>query len=130
MQEMEFAEAVWRLIEAIFEFGLPSELMRRMMVSRLYYAAYHVALLLLKNVGWTPPVGRGAHGLVLLQLQQHYVNTGQMHTDATNALERLMQLRVRSDYYIDLRLRERDVRRAMRLFRAFFDECIRILGVT
>jgi hypothetical protein len=70
--EVNFAWAVWRLMEAILEFGTSSEPMRRKMVARLYYAAYHLALLLLRNAGWTPPTGRGAHRDVLIQLRQYY----------------------------------------------------------
>lgn len=127
---MEFAEAVWRLIEAIFEFGLPSELMRRMMVSRLYYAAYHVASLLLKSIRLTPPTDRSVHQWALDELQQRYVNTGQMSQATRNALLELRRLRNQADYRLDLRVRERDVRLAMRLFRTLFDECHRLLEVT
>lgn len=127
--EVHFAWAVWRLMEAILEFGTPSEPMRRMMVARLYYAAYHLALLLLRNAGWTPPTGRGAHRDVLIQLRQRYVNAGRMNANTVDALQRLMRLRVRADYRIDLRVHEGHVLQAMRLFRMFFDESRQILGV-
>lgn len=130
MQEIEFARAVWRLTEAIFELGVPSEPIRRMMVSRLYYAAYHVALLLLRNAGLTPPIDRSIHQWALNELRRRFVNTGRMSWAARNALRELRRLRNQADYRLDLRARERDVRRAMHLFRTFFDECHRILGVT
>lgn len=117
-------------MEAILEFGVPSELVRRMMITRLYYAAYHLALLLLRNAGLTPPTDRSVHQWMLDELQQRYARTGQMTWAAWNGLQLLRQLRTRADYRVDLRIRESDVRLAMRLFRTFFDECRRILEVT
>ncbi len=117
-------------MEAILEFGVPSELVRRMMITRLYYAAYHLALLLLRNAGLTPPTDRSVHRWALDELQQHYVQTELMTRTSLEALDELRRLRRHADYRIDLQIRERDMRRAMGLFRNFFDECCRILEVT
>jgi len=102
-----------------------------MMLSRLYYAAHHLGRLLLRNVGIDANQWRGeVHRRVINELGQHYVASGTMNNNALDALEQLRRYRVRADYNMATRIRERHVRSALNFFTAYLDECGRILGVT
>jgi len=102
-----------------------------MMLPRLYYAAHHLGRLLLRNIGIDAQQWRGeVHNRVIRELRQHYVATGAMNVSALDALERLRRYRVRADYKMASRIRERHVTEALNLFTVHLDECSRILGVT
>ena len=103
----------------------------RIILSRLYYAAHHVGRALLKNVGIAPEQWRGnVHSRVINELERRFVDTGNMNPNALEALELLRRLRVRADYILNIRIRERNINHALNLFETYFNECCTILGVS
>jgi len=103
----------------------------RIILSRLYYAAHHVGRALLRNVGLTPEQWRdNVHNHVIDELERRFVDTGNMNPNALEALVLLRRLRVRADYILSIRIRERNINRALNLFEIYFNECCSILGVS
>ena len=131
MNEIYFARETLSVVQGLLQIGLRTQWMYRMMLPRLYYAAHHLGRLLLRNIGIDTQRWRGeVHRRVINELRQHYVATGAMNVSALDALEQLRIYRVRADYYMASRIRERHVRNALNLFTVYLDECSRILGVT
>ncbi len=131
MNEISFARETSSVVQSLLQIGLRTQWMYRMMLSRLYYAAHHLGRLLLRNIGIDAHQWRsGVHHRVINELKQHYVASGTMNANTLDTLERLRRYRIRADYNMASRIRERHVRSALNLFTVYLDECNRILEVT
>jgi len=129
--EINFAREMLATVRAFLLLGMRTQPIYRIILSRLYYAAHHVGKALLKSVGLTPEQWRGnVHGRVINELECRFVDTGDMNPNALEALELLRRLRVRADYILNIRIRERNINQALNLFETYFNECCTILGVS
>ncbi|MFQ6044348.1 MAG: hypothetical protein ACE5PV_26140, partial [Candidatus Poribacteria bacterium] len=85
---------------------------------------------LLRNVGLAPERWRvNVHRRVLDELEGRFVNTGIISRNALEALENLQRMRVRADYDLNARIRQRNINRAVNLFEGYFNECCHLLEV-
>jgi uncharacterized protein (UPF0332 family) len=142
MVEINFAREILAIVRAFLILGMRTQPIYRIILSRLYYAAHHVGRALLKSVrfahrrlrltvGLTPEQWRdNVHNHVIDELERRFVDTGNMNPNALEALVLLRRLRVRADYILSIRIRERNINRALNLFEIYFNECCSILGVS
>lgn len=127
MIEIDFAKETLAVARAFLTLGMHTQCIYRIILSRLYYAAHHVGKALLRRVGLTPDRWRGSvHRRVLDELERRFVDTSNMNPSALEALELLRRLRVRADYVLNTRIRERNVNQALNLFEIYFNECCTI----
>jgi len=109
MVELNFGEQVLATVRAFLQLGMGTEVIRRIVPGRLYYAGHHLGRLLLRNIGLTPEQWhRDVHRRVINELQVEdsrngvrYVDTGLMALDALTALRRLHRRRLVADYELD-----------------------------
>jgi len=131
LPELDYARETLAVIESLLRLGLRTPWFRRMVLSRLYYAAHHLARRLLRNAGLRPERWhQDVHRRVLWELERRFVNPGVMSANALHALWRLRRLRTRADYEITIVITDRDVDEAVAHFTVFLNEGSHILGVT
>jgi uncharacterized protein (UPF0332 family) len=123
-----FAQQILETARAFLQLGMNTQVIRRIIIGRLYYAAHHLGRRLLREVGLAPNRWRvGVHQRVLNELERHYVNTGLMSRDALDALFYLRRLRNWADYDLNRPIRTQNVNQALTSFILFFDVCRTIL---
>ena len=131
MIEISFAREVLAIVRAFLALGIRTQPIYRIILSRLYYAAHHVGRALLRSVELAPEQWRvNVHGRVINELECRFVHTGNMNPNALEALVLLRRLRVRADYILNIRIRERNINQALNFFETYFNECCSILGVS
>jgi len=126
--EINFAKEILAVVRAFLLLGMRTQLIYRIILSRLYYAAHHVGRLLLRNVGLAPEQWRvNVHHRVLNELKSRFVDMGTMRRNAWEALRILRRLRSQADYELDTHIRNGDITQAVNFFETYLDECCRIL---
>jgi uncharacterized protein (UPF0332 family) len=130
MDEYQFAEETVARMRSLFDLAGNHEVVRRTILSRVYYSAHHLSRYLLRNVGLRPETWRrNVHRRVIDEMRQRFVNTGLMNRERCAFLEDLRRFRVRADYQLHLTIDAGHVENMFNRFDAYLDECRHLLEV-
>jgi uncharacterized protein (UPF0332 family) len=130
MDEYQFAEETVARMRSLFDLAGNHEVVRRTILSRVYYSAHHLSRYLLRHVGLRPETWRrNVHRRVIDEMERRFVNTGMMNNDVFSVLEDMRRYRVRADYQLHLTVNEGDVANIFRMLDNYFNECRNILEV-
>ncbi|MBM3239287.1 hypothetical protein FJZ31_23590 [Candidatus Poribacteria bacterium] len=130
MGELEFAEETMIRMKNLYGLAGDHEVIRRTVISRIYYSAYHLSLYLLNKAGLRPETWRrNVHKRVADEIERQFVSANMMTIEIVQFLEDMRRYRVRADYQLRLTISEGDVENIFKLFDAYFNECRRVLEV-
>jgi uncharacterized protein (UPF0332 family) len=103
---------------------------RRAVVSRIYYSAHHLSRSLLRRVGLRPDTWRrNVHQRVINEMQRQFVRTNQMNAQMIPILRDLRRYRVQADYQLRITISLSDVEQVFGRFDIYLNECRRLLEV-
>ena len=130
MDGLEFAEKTIARMNNLYGLAGSHEVIRRTVVSRIYYSAHHLSRYLLNRDGLRPETWRrNVHKRVIDEIEKRFVAANMMNIEIFQFLEDMRRYRVRADYQLHLTISESDVENTFRLFDAYCNECGRVLEV-
>ncbi len=130
MNELDFVEATRARMKDLYGLAGSHEVIRRTIISRIYYSAHHLSRYLLSRVGLHPETWRrNIHQRVIAEIRIRFVIANLMNPDIFRFLEIMRRHRVNADYQLHLTLNEDDVENMFEMFEAYFNECRRLLEV-
>ena len=130
MNELDFAEETVARMRALYGLAGDHEVIRRTIISRIYYSAHHLSRSLLRRVGLHPETWRrNIHRRVIDEMERRFVVTNLMNPELFVFLEDMRHYRVIADYQLFLTISENDVENMLERFGAYFNECRRLLEV-
>ena len=130
MDELDFAEETAARMRELYGLAGSHEVIRRTIVSRVYYSAHHLSRYLLSCVGLRPETWQvNLHQRVIDEMEIQFVTTNLMDREIFSFLEDMRRYRVRADYQLDFPINEGDVENMFRIFDAYLNECKRLLEV-
>lgn len=130
MDELSFAEETINRMKDLYGLAGNHEVIRRTIISRIYYSAHHLSRYLLRIVGLRPETWRrNVHRRVIDEIRRRFVTTNMMNTQMIPLLRDMRRNRVKADYQLHLTISESDVEDMFRMFDVYFNECRRLLGV-
>ncbi len=130
MDELNFvAETVGRMRDL---YGLAGnhEVIRRTIISRIYYSAHHLSRYLLTRVGLRPETWRrNIHQRVIDEIRRQFVVTNLINPQIFLFLRDMRRYRVNADYQLSTPISEDDVDNMFEMFDGYLNECRRLLEV-
>jgi uncharacterized protein (UPF0332 family) len=130
MDELSFAEETTNRMKDLYGLAGNHEVIRRTIVSRIYYSAHHLSRYLLRRVGLRPETWRrNVHQRVIDEIHRQFAATNMMNAQIIPFLEIMRRHRVNADYQLHLTISESDVEEIFDIFDAYLNECRRVLEV-
>jgi uncharacterized protein (UPF0332 family) len=130
MDELNFAEETTARMKELYGLAGHHEVIRRTIISRIYYSAHHLSRYLLRQVDLRPETWRrNVHRRVIDEMERRFVDANLMNPETFSFMEDMRRFRVRADYQLHLTLREVHVENMFDRFGAYLDECRRLLEV-
>ncbi|MBC8427734.1 hypothetical protein H8D98_00585 [bacterium] len=141
MDELNFAEETTTRMKNLYGLAGSQEVIRRTIISRIYYSAHHLSRYLLRQVGLRPDTWRrNVHQRVIDEMQRQFVATNMMNSEVTAFLKDMFaslsdyfvnrrRNRVKADYQLHLAIRERHVENIFDIFDTYLNECRQLLEV-
>jgi uncharacterized protein (UPF0332 family) len=130
MDELSFAEETINRMKELYGLAGSHEVIRRTIISRIYYSAHHLSRYLLRRVGLRPETWRrNVHQWVIDEIHRQFVAANLMNAQIVSFLEIMRRHRVNADYQLHLTISESDVEEIFRMFDVYFNECRRLLVV-
>ena len=130
MNELDFVEATIARMKDLYGLAESHEVIRRTIISRIYYSAHHLSRYLLERVGLHPETWRrNIHTRVIDEIRRRFVAANLMNPEIFRFLEDMRRYRVRADYQIRLTINEGHVENMFEMFDSYFNECRRLLEV-
>jgi uncharacterized protein (UPF0332 family) len=130
MDESQFAEETVARMRSLFDLAGNHEVVRRTILSRVYYSAHHLSRYLLRSVGLRPETWRrNVHRRVIDEMERRFVIPNLIDTEMLQFLENMRRYRVRADYQLHLAAAEWHVENMFTMFENYFAECRRLLEV-
>ncbi|MFQ6042795.1 MAG: hypothetical protein ACE5PV_18210 [Candidatus Poribacteria bacterium] len=106
------------------------EVIRRTIISRIYYSAHHLSRYLLRSVGLRPDTWRrNVHQRVIDEMRRQFVTTNMMNAEVAAFLKDMRRNRVNADYQLRTTISESDVEDMFEIFDAYLNECKQLLEV-
>ena len=130
MDELSFAEETIGRMKDLYGLAGNHEVIRRTIISRIYYSAHHLSRYLLRRVGLRPETWRrNVHQRVIYEIQRRFVATNMMNAQMIPLLRDMRRNRVNADYQLRTTISEGDVEYMFDMFDVYLNECRRLLGV-
>ncbi|MFQ6042643.1 MAG: hypothetical protein ACE5PV_17440 [Candidatus Poribacteria bacterium] len=130
MDELSFAEETTNRMKDLYGLAGNHEVIRRTIISRIYYSVHHLSRYLLRRVGLRPETWRrNVHQRVIDEINRQFVTANLMNVQIAPFLEIMRRHRVNADYQLHLTISEDDVEEMFDISGAYFNECRRLLGV-
>ena len=130
MGELEFAEETIARMKALYDLAGNHEVIRRTVISRIYYSTHHLSRYLLSKVGLRPEIWRrNVHKRVADEIERRFVTANMMNTEIFLFLKDMRRYRVRADYQLHLTISEYHVENMFDMSDAYLNECRRVLEV-
>ena len=130
MDELSFAEETIGRMKDLYGLAGNHEVIRRTIISRIYYSAHHLSRYLLRRVGLRPETWRrNVHQRVIDEIQRRFVATNMMNAQMIPLLRDMRRNRVNADYQLRTTISEGDVEYMFDMFDVYLNECRRLLGV-
>ena len=105
-------------------------MIRRTIISRIYYSAHHLSRYLLRRVGLRPENWRrNVHRRVIDEMKRRFVDANLMNSEILQFLEDMRRFRVRADYQLHLTISEGNIENMFDRSDAYLNECRRLLEV-
>ncbi len=103
------------------------EVIRRTIISRIYYSAHHLSRYLLRRARLRPEAWRrNVHQRVIDEMRRQFVMTNMMNAQIAPFLEIMRRHRVNADYQLHISISEYDVEDMFDMFDAYLNECRRL----
>ena len=104
MDELRFVEETMARMEELYGLAGNHEVIRRTVISRIYYSAHHLSRHLLRSVGLRPETWRrNVHQRVIGEIRKQFVATHMMNNQIVSFLKDMRRYRVRADYQLHVR---------------------------
>ena len=130
MNELDFVEETSDRMKDLYGLAGNHEVIRRTIISRIYYSAHHLSRCLLSRVGLHPETWRrNIHQRVIAEIRRRFVDANLMNPEIFRFLEDMRRYRVRADYQLRITINKGDVENMFRMFDAYLNECRRLLEV-
>ncbi len=130
MDELNFAKETTARMKDLYGLARNHEVIRRTIISRIYYSAYHLSRYLLRSVGMRPETWRrNVHRRVIDEIERRFVDANLMNPEIFSFMEDMRRFRVRADYQLHLTFSEGHVENMFDRFDAYLNECRRLLEV-
>lgn len=130
MDEFSFAEETTNRMKDLYGLAGNHEVIRRTIISRIYYSAHHLGRHLLRRVGLRPETWRrNVHQRVIDEIHRQFVTENLMNVQIVPFLEIMRRHRVNADYQLHLTISEGDVEEMFDIFDAYLNEYRRLLEV-
>ena len=130
MDELDFAEETVARMRDLHGLAGSHEVIRRTIISRIYYSAHHLSRHLLRGVGLRPDTWRrNVHQRVIDGIQRRFVATNTMNAQMVPLLRDMRRNRVNADYQLRTTIGESDVENMLEMFDIYLNECRRLLEV-
>ncbi len=129
MDELNFVQETAARMKELYGLAGNHEVIRRTIISRIYYSAHHLSRYLLMRLGLRPETWRmNIHQRVIDEIRRQFVMTNLMNPQIATFLEDMRRYRVRSDYQLHLTISEGNVENMFEWFDAYLNECRQVLG--
>ena len=130
MDELDFVGETVARMKDLYGLAGHHEVIRRTIISRIYYSAHHLSRYLLMRLGLRPETWRmNIHQRVSDEIRRQFVVTNLMDRDIFSFLEFMRRSRVRADYQLHLTISEENVENMFERFDAYLNECRQVLEV-
>ena len=130
MDELNFAEETTARMKELYGLAGNHEVIRRTIISRIYYSAHHLSRYLLRSVGLRPDTWRrNVHQRVIDEMRRQFVTTNMMNAEVAAFLKDMRRNRVNADYQLRTTISESDVEDMFEIFDAYLNECKQLLEV-
>ena len=130
MDELDFAEETVARMRELYGLAGSHEVIRRTIVSRIYYSAHHLSRYLLSCVGLRPETWQvNLHQRVIDEMEIQFVTTNLMDREIFSFLEDMRRNRVKTDYQLHLTTSKGNVENMFETFDDYLNECKRLLEV-
>ena len=130
MDELDFVKATIDRMKDLYGLAGSHEVIRRTVISRLYYSAHHLSRYLLQRAGLHPETWRrNIHTRVIAEIRRQFVVANLMNPEIFRFLEDMRRYRVNADYQLHTTISEGDVENMFEMFDAYLNECRRLLEV-
>ncbi|MBM3242151.1 HEPN domain-containing protein [Candidatus Poribacteria bacterium] len=109
MDELSFAEETINRMKELYGLAGHHEVIRRTIISRIYYSAHHLSRYILRRVGLRPETWRrNVHQMVIDEIHRQFVTSNLMNAQIVSFLEIMRRHRVNADYQLHLTISESD----------------------
>lgn len=130
MDEFDFAEETVVRMRDLYGLAGNHEVIRRTIISRIYYSAHHLSRYLLRQVGLRPDIWRrNVHQRVIDEIRRQFVATNMMSAQMIPLLRDMRRYRVNADYQLRTTIDFSDVEYMFERFNVYLNECRRLLEV-
>ncbi|MBM3241306.1 hypothetical protein FJZ31_33910 [Candidatus Poribacteria bacterium] len=130
MDEFDFAEETVVRMRDLYGLAGNHEVIRRTIISRIYYSAHHLSRYLLRQVGLRPDIWRrNVHQRVIDEIRRQFVATNMMSAQMIPLLRDMRRYRVNADYQLRTTIDFSDVEYMFGRFNVYLNECRRLLEV-
>ena len=130
MDELNFAEETADRMKDLYGLAGNHEVIRRTIISRIYYSAHHLSRYLLMRLGLRPETWRmNIHQRVIDEIRRQFVVTNLMNPQIFLFLRDMRRYRVNADYELHTTISESDVENMFDRFDAYLNECKQVLEV-
>jgi uncharacterized protein (UPF0332 family) len=129
MDEFDFAQETVARMRELYGLAGNHEVIRRTIISRIYYSAHHLSRYLLRQMGLRPETWRrNVHQRVINEIRRRFVATNLMNARMIPLLRDMRRHRVNADYQLRTTVGFSDVEYMLERFDIYLDECRRVLG--
>ena len=130
MDELDFAQETAARMRELYGLAGNHEVIRRTIISRIYYSAHHLSRYLLESVGMRPETWQvNSHQRVIDEIEGRFVVTNLMDAEIFQFLENMRRYRVKADYQLHLTISKSHVENMFGIFDAYLNECKRLLEI-
>ncbi|HIE29612.1 TPA: hypothetical protein EYP66_20265 [Candidatus Poribacteria bacterium] len=130
MDELSFAEETIDRMKDLYGLAGNHAVVRRTIISRIYYSAHHLSRYLLRRVGLRPETWRrNVHQRVIDEIHRQFVATNMMNAQMIPLLRDMRRNRINADYQLRTTISEGDVEDMFDMFDVYLNECRRLLEV-
>jgi uncharacterized protein (UPF0332 family) len=141
MDELDFVEETVARMKELYGLAGNHEVIRRTIISRIYYSAHHLSRYLLRRVGLRPETWRrNVHQRVIDEMRRQFVATNMISAQIIPLLRDMFALlsgyfvnrrchRVNADYQLRTTIGFSDVEYMFERFNAYLNECRQLLEV-
>jgi len=110
LQGCKVAEETTARMKELYGLAGNHEVIRRTIISRIYYSAHHLSRYLLRSLGLRPDTWRrNVHRRVMAEIDRLFVAENLMDIEIFQFLESMRRHRVNADYQLHLTISEDDV---------------------
>ncbi len=130
MDELDFAEETVSRMRDLYGLAGNQEVIRRTIISRIYYSAHHLSRYLLRRAGLRPDTWqRNVHQRVIDEIRRQFVATRMTSAQMIPLLRDMRRYRVNADYQLRTTVGFGDVEYMFETFNVYLNECRRLLEV-